>query len=39
MTWTIGRQILDLNPSEKYWQLGTINGRQGMKLLAEKQEG
>ena len=37
--WTFGRQLLDLNPSEKFWQLGTINGRQGMKLLSDKREG
>lgn len=38
-SWTLGRKILDVNPSEKYWQLGTINGQQGFKLLSEKQEG
>ncbi|MBL6991561.1 MAG: hypothetical protein ISR65_17380 [Bacteriovoracaceae bacterium] len=36
---TIGRQLLDWNPSESFWELDDLNGKQGLSLLGDKQEG
>ena len=36
---SVGRQILNWNENEFYWQLDTINYNQGFYLLGEKKEG
>ena len=37
---TIGRRVVDWNPGEAYWGLNNgLNGRQGLTLLGQEQEG
>lgn len=38
-TFSVGRKILDWNPSEKYWGLGLLNGNQAFSLLSSEEEG
>lgn len=37
--YSLGRKIVDWNPSEKFWLQGNINGRKNFSLLSEEQEG
>ncbi len=37
--YTLGRQILDWSPEEKFWQLDHINGLRSFNLMDTKQEG
>ncbi|MEI8347946.1 MAG: hypothetical protein WCG27_10805, partial [Pseudomonadota bacterium] len=36
---TVGRKILNWDPTEKFWQLSQLNGQQAFNLLSDEQEG